>query len=385
MKPVTRRVFLKRAVSGVGGIMLAKSLGPNVSLAQQPPADMSRVVVAEHTEATDGVRVINAANVQAMMDESIKQLTGEPSVADAWAGLLPDFRKDHLIAIKVNTTWFVRTHTEVVDAMVTGLTAAGVPENNIIIYDIATQGMHGLVQAGYKYNKSDVGVQCFGTFKSSVIKGGFMDGKAAVPEEGWGPDWDNPVDILGREMALSTILTRCDHLINVPVLKAHIWNHTAVSLSLKNHFGSVGDPPGLHANYATACATLNSQEAIKGKTRLVVIDGLFGAWSDQTVPPQFAPNSLIVTRDPVAADYIGTEMINEERSKYKQPPRNVSLLLQKAAELGVGTNDPEKMELTKVEMGPPKEEEEKPEEDDGKAVEPNHSYRTQWGHIRTAH
>jgi len=272
-----------------------------------------------------------------------------------------------------------------VDAMVTGLTAAGVPENNIIIYDIATHGMAGLVQAGYKYNKSDVGVRCFGTFKSSVIKGGFIDGKACVPEEGWGPDWDNPVDILGREMALSTILTRCDHLINVPVLKAHIWNHTAVTLSLKNHVGSVNDPPALHANYATACATLNSQEAIKGKTRLVVIDSLFGAWSSMMVPAQFAPNSLIVTRDPVAADYIGTEMINEERSKYKQPPRNVSLLLQKAAELGVGTNDPEKMELIKVEMGPPKEEEEKSEEEDGKAVEPNHSYKTQWGHIKTAH
>ncbi len=39
----------------------------------------------------------------------------------------------------------------------------------------------------------------------------------------------------------------------------------------------------------------------------------------------------------------------------------------------------------RVEMGPPIEEEEEPEEDDGKAVEPNHSYKTQWGYIKTAH
>jgi hypothetical protein len=266
--------------------------------------------------------------------------------------------------------------------MVTGLTAAGVPENNIIIYDIATQGQGALVQAGYKYNNSDVGVRCFGTFKSIVMKGAFIDGKAAVPEEGWGPDFDNPVDILGREMALSTILTRCDHLINAPVLKAHIWDHTAVTLSLKNHVGSVNDPPALHANYATACATLNSQEAIKGKTRLVVVDALFGAWSSMMVPPQFAPNSLIVTRDPVAADYTGTEIINEERARLKQPPRNARPLLDKAAELGVGTNDPEKMELIKVEMGPPEEEEEKPEEEVGESVDPTGSYRTQWGNIK---
>ena len=104
MEPITRRVFLKRTITGVGGAMLAKSLGPNISSPAQPPADMSRVVVVEHSQATDGVRVINPVNAQLMMDEAVKQLTGESSVADAWASLLPDFKEEHADIYK--TQWW---------------------------------------------------------------------------------------------------------------------------------------------------------------------------------------------------------------------------------------------------------------------------------------
>jgi len=371
MESITRRVFLKRAASGAGGVILAKSLGSDIGLAQAPPADMSRVVIVEHTEATDGVKVIDAANVQNMMDESIKQLTGQASVADAWGSLLPDLKEEHVVAIKVNcTSRILPTHPVVVDAITSGLTAAGVPENNIIIYDIGT---NWLLDSGYEYSNTNVGVRCFGTFKTIKLAGQVLNKNTAIPEEGWGSDWDNPVNILGKEMALSTIVTRCDHLINVPVLKAHTWATANITLSLKNHYGSVNDPPALHNNFATACATLNSQKAIKDKTRLIVIDALFGCWSGHINPPNFAPNSLIVTGDPVAADYTGAKMINEERAKLNLGPKNMNLLLKKAAELGLGTNDPEKIELIELGLGAPEEE---------KAVDPTGNYKTQWGSIK---
>lgn len=324
---------------------------------------MSRVVVVEHPEATDGVRIINPANVQAMMDESIKQLTGEATVADAWASLLPDFKEEHIVAVKVNArNALLPTHPEVVDAIVTGLTAAGVPENNIIVYDIVKWC---LLQSGYKYNMTDVGVRYFATAKANN-----------VDEDGWGADRDKPVDILGRKIFLSTIVTRCDHLINVPVLKAH--NMAVFTLSLKNHFGSLGiDPQVLHNNINMAIAVLNDQEDIRDKTRLIVTDALFGCWRGLLLPPDFAPNSLIVSRDPVAADYIGAEMINAERARLDLGPRNMTFMLDKAAELGLGTNDPEKIELLKVDLGAPEKEEV------GKSVDPTGSYKTQWGSIKT--
>jgi uncharacterized protein (DUF362 family) len=365
MESITRRVFLKRAVSGVGGVMLAKSLGPNVSGLAQPPADMSRVVVVEHSEATDGVKVINPVNAQAMVDEAVKQLTGESSVADAWASLLPDFKEEHLVAIKVNAVYqavLIPTHPVVVDAIVTGLLSAGVRENNIIIYDRRKQE---LTRVGYSYNAGDVGVRCL-----------------ATDEKGWGYDRDNRVDILGQRESFSSILTRCDHLINVPVLKV-MPEPFKVTLSMKNHFGSVDNPQLFHNNFATACATLNSQEAITSKTRLIAIDALFGCCGSNIFAqtPDCAPNSLIVSRDTVAADYIGTEMLNEQRAKRNFQPKNMPLL-GIAAEMGLGTNDPEKMEVLKVDLGPQKEEKEEAEEEVGKAVEPADSYKTQWGRVK---
>jgi uncharacterized protein (DUF362 family) len=374
MEPIRRRTFLKRTISSVGGVMLAKSFGPRISLAQQP-GDMSRVVVAEHHQATDGVKIINPANVQTMMDESIKQFTGQGSVADAWASLLPDFKENHMVAIKVNAAnRLLPTHPVVVDAITAGLIAAGVAENNIVIYDALKTSAHKwrMINAGYKYNAGDVGVRCIET-----------------NEKGWGYDWDNPVTIMGRKMALSSVVTRCDHLINVPVLK---WMNfePMTSLSLKNHYGSVDKPQALHDNFATACPTLNSQGAIKDKTRLIVVDALFGCRIGQINPPDFAPNSLIVSTDSVAADHVGTQMLEEERARHNQPPRNIPLL-EKAADMGLGTDDPEKIELIKLELGAPekpeeeeKEEiEEKPEEEVGKAVDPTGSYKTQWARIKT--
>ena len=82
MEPVTRRGFLKMTIGGISGIMLGRFINPEMGFAQLPDG-MSRVVVTEHPEATDGVKVINPANVQTMMDESIKQLTNEASLAAA--------------------------------------------------------------------------------------------------------------------------------------------------------------------------------------------------------------------------------------------------------------------------------------------------------------
>lgn len=84
---------------------------------------------------------------------------------------------------------------------------------------------------------------------------------------------------------------------------------------------------------------LNAQEAIKSKTRLIVTDALFGYWgsSRYAFVPDFVANSLIVSTDPVAADNIGTEILDEERARHDKPPRYVPLL-KKAAKMGLGAS-----------------------------------------------
>ena len=88
----------------------------------------------------------------------------------------------------------------------------------------------------------------------------------------------------------------------------------------------------------------------------------------------------------MAADYIGTEMLSEERTRLKLAPQGV-FYVDKAAEMGLGVGDPERIELLKIQLGKPEAEEEieeEPEEEEevGQSVDPANSYRTQWGKIR---
>jgi hypothetical protein len=78
--------------------------------------------------------------------------------------------------------------------------------------------------------------------------------------------------------------------------------------------------------------------------------------------------------DPVAADYIGTEILNKERAKNNLLPRDVPLL-EKSAQLGLGTNDPDKIELQELEI----------QAEVGKAVKLMNYNKTQWGRIKTIH
>lgn len=115
-------------------------------------------------------------------------------------------------------------------------------------------------------------------------------------------------------------------------------------------------------------------------------DALFGFWGSNLVAsfvPDFAYNSLIVSKDPVAADYIGTGILNQERAKRNRPPRKVPVL-QRAAKMGLGTNDPEKIELCVMDLDSGgKEEKQQVEKEAGKAVEPGGSYTTQREGIKT--
>lgn len=209
---MSRREFVKVTSAAAAGTMLMSWLPKRTGAAVEKYPHWGEVVVIRNDAATDGPN-IRADVVQTMLDEAIQELTNTSSVTEAWSHLLPGWRKDHVIAIKVNAiVKEIPTHPEVVDAIIAQLTEMGVPENNIIVYDrrYPPGGGDGLSVVGYSYNTGPVGVRCFET-----------------DEQGWGYDWDHPIDILGQKRALSTILTRCDHLINVPVLR-YIWTNTGL-------------------------------------------------------------------------------------------------------------------------------------------------------------
>jgi uncharacterized protein (DUF362 family) len=217
-RKMDRREFIRDISLVSAGLVLGPAvldLGVRRSSAQ---VGMSKVVIASHPEAVKSMRV-DAEIAQRLVDVGIMQLTGQTTAADAWASVLPSLSPDDLVTIKVNCiNSSLPTHPEVVDAIAAGLVAAGVKENNIIIWDRTNRELTG---CRYKYNAGDTGVRCFGT-----------------NEKGWG--YDKQVKVADRSSRPSKILTSSDHIINVPVLKDH--GTAGVTLSMKNHYGSVNNP-----------------------------------------------------------------------------------------------------------------------------------------------
>ncbi len=316
---IDRRKFIKD-LSLIGlGVTLGSSLF-NLSERKAFSQDVSKIVVSEHPDAVTGVR-INEESARKAVDVGIMQFTGQNNLADAWASVFPSISPKEIVSIKVNCiNSQLPTHPEVVNAIVNGLVSAGFSENNIIIWDRTN---HELINSRFKYNIGDSGVRCFGS-----------------DQREWG--YDKQVNVANRNLRLSKILTSSDHIINVPVLKDH--GMARVTLSMKNHYGSVNNPGILHDSECDPyIAELNNLPDIKEKTRLIVLDGLLGIYiGGPGGSPQFAYNSIIIGQDPVAVDYYGWKILESERKKRGQnlpQPKHIMT----AAKLGLGTNDPEKI------------------------------------------
>src|SRR5690606_1579524 len=91
-----------------------------------------------------------------LLDAAMQKATKSPDAPTAWRSL---FKPADRVGIKVNTLGLT-TQRAVVDAIAAGLRSAGVPAENIIIWDRFDVELE---QAGFKLNKSAGGVKCRGT------------------------------------------------------------------------------------------------------------------------------------------------------------------------------------------------------------------------------
>src|ERR1700752_4591457 len=94
--------------------------------------DRSKVYYAMDTNAIGPARSVQARVVRRMVDSLVCRVTGKYSVAEAWRSLVSPQDK---VGIKVAASGrsVSGTNPEVVDAIVNGLTEAGVPVKNIIV------------------------------------------------------------------------------------------------------------------------------------------------------------------------------------------------------------------------------------------------------------
>jgi uncharacterized protein (DUF362 family) len=309
MMGISRRNFLRFVGAGSLGF-LAKPLFPFASRDRGPR--QSDVVQCYDDNATTGGS-INEPVVQIMMDESIKALTGMSDVGEAWKSIFPGITESSIIGIKVNCLFQITTKPGLVDCIINGLTQmdfSGNPfiANNIIIWD--NQDNLLVNNGGYTiYDGNDPNTpRCFGTDHSGV-----------------GYDTNTPFSVNGVTSYPSRIMTLlCDYLIDAAVIKDH--SISQITLTMKNNYGSVNNPGSLHGGQCNPyIPSLNQQirDVIvpNDKQKLFVVDALFGCYSGGPGgSPNFNPKMVLMSIDPVAIDYHGQSLINDERANHSLPP-----------------------------------------------------------------
>src|SRR5512133_683479 len=122
------------ALAGLVSIRLHKS-----NFVRKLP-EKSRVVSAFHPNASSAGKGLDNTDldesiVRQMVNAGVLAFTGEKDLKRAWRAIIPDPGKK--VAIKINCQiQGVYTKAKVVWPLVEGLAASGVPDENIIIYDM---------------------------------------------------------------------------------------------------------------------------------------------------------------------------------------------------------------------------------------------------------
>lgn len=291
-----------------------------------PPNKITSKVIHTHHAGVWVNEQLTPTALREMVDDSIVNLTGLADAKEAWATM---FKSTERIAIKVNafrnsTIW---THAPLVQAVTDSLVEAGHPAEQIVIYDTTSSELE---TAGFTLNPDGPGVRCYGTDYNY--------------KEGWKVD--------GVDVQLSTILLDCDALINMPVLKSHMI--AAMTYSLKNHFGTVKYPDGLHGNIDAKIAGLNALPEIKDKTRLVIGDALEANLRYSNSWPYWKPDwrgdSIVMSYDPVAVDTVGAQILGAALEDEEFTSRAIAGF-DEATKLGLGTNDPVNMNVIEQKLG----------------------------------
>jgi uncharacterized protein (DUF362 family) len=290
------------------------------------PDAPSKVVRTHHSGVWSNKQLVPNALSQ-MLDATITQLTGVTDAIQAWKTL---FDPGENIAIKVNTIFGSIEFTKVplVMAVVDRLQAAGIPPEQIMIFD--RSGLE-LQNAGYTINKDGPGVHCYGT--DSMYTGGF--------------------EVVKLPVMLSNHLMKCDALINMPLVKQHAY--AGVSFAMKNHYGTIDSPSSFHyGDYIKhGISEINALAPIKDRTRLIIGDALKvvlgDSWTSETVG-----DSIFMSFDPVAHDTAGLQvLVDAMKSKGKDPAgyiQKANAYLASAFDLGLGTNDPAQTDVQEIHL-----------------------------------
>lgn len=327
-----RRRFLQLAAAGATGAWFCPDR-------VRAAPGLARVVMVVDGQAWNGGGTsdsdIDPARARTMIAAGLRELSSQEDLRAALDSLgLATSSPDQRYALKANcVNPHLPTHPALSQALAQTLLEASAGGAQVTIFDRFDSELDA---CGYRITESGA-LRVLGTDHRGV---GHAQGDIVLSE---------------GVVRLSRIAAEADHLISVAVLKNH--HMAGVTLALKNHLGSITDPRVLHGrrnDCSPGIAELCARPEILGKSRLWVIDAVFGTCQGGLGgEPEFAPQAVIMSTDPVAADAIGKWLIDEQRTRLGLPSTE-SRHLQDAESLGLGTARIDDIDLHTIVLSPPR-------------------------------
>ena len=332
---LSRRTFI--ATGGAALTAAPMLILPQKSIAQGLflSASKSRVVVARKAGVLQPPKQVDPASIRLLLDEASKALTGRPDPLALWRGL---FTASDVVGIKVNTLGgrMLSPSPELVLAVAERLVQAGVPPNNILIWD---RSERELKAAGFT---PDV-----------------FTGKARVlATDTSGVGYEPQPEISGSiGSCFSRLISRYSTaLINLGVLKDH--DLSGVSVAMKNLFGLIHNPNRYHFDVYKDpyLPDLCLHPYVKNKLRLNLCDALLAQYDGG--PAYKASSSwefggILLSTDPVAIDSVAARLLESKRREMKLPSfkeaEREPLYLALAEERKIGFADPSRIDLLEIE------------------------------------
>ena len=378
-----RKFFKLAAAGGLGAIMMPsplKTVLAQTQAAEKPSTNIADALAYPKTETSmpgkfPG-RVVQVSNMHSvvedkivkdaayqMLAEAMLKLTGASTLSEAWLMFVQPHEK---IGLKLNPIGgkLLSSSHEVVESVIEQLLEAGIPKENIVLWDRREFQLH---EAGFT-PEAYPGIAITGTERKDADGSYYNKEGKLYSEELIDEDWFYYADVegdydeytlpymvnKGKYSYFTKICTQeLDKIINIPILKNA---GASITLCLKNlGYGVITNTGRLHAQlWGDTSAEVCCFPPVRDKVVLNIVDGLRGCYQGGPgANPQYICNyyTLLAGTDPVAVDRIGYGIVLnkriEEGIQQEDIPRGRAFM-EYAAGLGLGEADPAKIELIKV-------------------------------------
>lgn len=314
----TRRAFIKASMLAAlaGTLPGARSddrqihlPGPGAGLA--PPDDLpnwltreptrSRIVDVSSKAVLQG-SVVDQVALADMLEQGVRNLTGERSTTAAWRAILGSSRK---IAIKFNSVAAetLKTNEPLARVLVEQLVAAGYEARDLALVEVPS------------------------FLRKHTKTGAISD------------DWQGGIKVGGDTVPVCSYLLDADAVINIPFLKTH--QIAGMSCCMKNLSHAVIRHPGRY--HDNGCdpyvAQVIADRAVSSRLKLNIINALrvvIDRGPDARNADVIDYKGLLIGHDPLALDSLGTSILEiERRRRGLATPLNVRYLAT-AAEMKLG-------------------------------------------------